>query len=266
MKNTLVILFSVLFLSSCKTSFEKARTSNDPPRIYKAALAYYDAEEYRNAQSLFELVIPYYRGKAEAEELFYKYAYAHYYLGEYILANHYFTSFAKTFFNSEKREEADYMAAYSNMEMSPNHRLDQSYSQKAIEEFQQFTNKYPQSERVALCNQHIDEMRDKLELKAYEQGKLYYDLKNFNSAIASFDNMLKDFPESDKALEVRYLIVKSSYEWAVNSIYEKKEERFNETIKRYKQFIYKYPSSGYNKELEDINKDAKESLKNLKDV
>ena len=266
MKNTLLILFSVLFLSSCKTNFEKVRTSNDPPRIYKEALAYYDAEEYRNAQSLFELVIPYYRGKAEAEELFYKYAYTHYYLGEYILANHYFTSFAKTFFNSDKREEADYMAAFSNMEMSPNHKLDQTYSLKAIDEFQAFTNKYPKSERVALCNQHIDEMRDKLEAKSYEQGKLYYDLKNYNSAIASFDNMLKDFPESEKALEVRYLIVKSCYQWAENSIYEKKEERYNETIKRFNQFKYKYPSSKYNRELEDIHKATKESLKNLKDV
>jgi outer membrane protein assembly factor BamD len=260
------ILFVSLVVTGCRSEFEKIRTSNQPELMLNKANEFYSNGEYANAQTLYELVIPYYRGKKEAEELFYNFAYCHYYLGEYILASHYFNNFARTFYNSKWREEAAYMAAYSNLEMSPNHRLDQSHTQKAIDEFQAFTNKFPESDRIGECNDIIDELRDKLELKAFEQGKLYYDLKNYNSCITSFDNMLKDFPESPNAEEVRFIILKSSYEWAENSIYNKKEERFRETIKRYNQFIKKYPSSKYASQVDSIKERAEEALKNYTDV
>lgn len=263
MKQLIYICVLALFAMGCKTEFEKIRTTNDPTFIYNKALEFYEQEEYGKSRSLFELVIPFYRGKKEAEELFYKYAYSHYYLGEYILASHYFNSFGKTFYNSEKREEAVYMAAYSNLQLSPNHRLDQSHSKQAIEEFQTFMNRFPNSSRVAECNEIIDELRAKLELKAYEEGKLYYDLKNYNSSITSFDNMLKDFPDTKRIQEIHYLIVKSSYQWAEKSVYEKRKERYNETIKRYNRFVKKYPNSIYSRELSTILKDSQTALKEL---
>ena len=263
MKYLFYICMIGLLTVGCKSEFEKIRSTNDPERIYKEALSYYDQEEFGKAKSLFELVIPFYRGKKEAEELFYKYAYSHYNRGEYILASHYFNSFGKTFYNSDKREEAIYMAAYSNLQLSPNHRLDQSHSEQAIEEFQTFINRFPNSERVAECNTIIDDLRAKLELKAFEQGKLYFDLKNYNSSITSFDNMLKDFPDTKRIQEIHYLIIMSSYQWAEKSIYSKRKERYSETIKRYNRFVKKYPNSKYAGELGSVLKDSQKALKEL---
>ena len=113
---------------SCKSEFEKVRTSSDPKLIYKEALKLYEEEDYVRAQTLFELAIPFYRGKSEAEELFYKYANTYYELKEYILASHYFDNFTKTFYNSDKKEEAAYLGAYGYYKMSPSFRLDQTYS------------------------------------------------------------------------------------------------------------------------------------------
>ena len=266
MRYIFLVTTLMICLTSCKSEFEKIRSTNDPEFIYKKALKFYKDDDFGKARSLFELVIPFYRGKDEAEELFYKYAYAHFYLGEYILASHYFSSFGKTFYNSEKREEAVYMAAYSNLQMSPNHRLDQSHSQLAIEEFQTFINRFPNSTRITECNEIIDELREKLEKKAFDQGRLYYDLKNYNSAITSFGNMLKDFPDSEKVEEVRYLIVKSSYEWAEKSIFTKKVERFGETLKRVNKFLKKYPKSKYSKELKNIKKNSDNAINELTNV
>ena len=60
--------------------------------------------------------------------------------------------------------------------MSPNHKLDQTYTLEAIKSFQDFTNTFPRSDRVTQCNELIDELRDKLEKKAYYHSKviLYY--------------------------------------------------------------------------------------------
>ena len=108
------LMFMVILLGiSCRTQFEKIRTSNDGQLIYKEAEKYYEAGDYNKAQSLYELAIPAYRGKQEAEEIFFKYADSHFKLKQYILASHYFKNFANTYVNSDRREYADFMSAYS---------------------------------------------------------------------------------------------------------------------------------------------------------
>lgn len=263
MSRAILILMTVALLFSCKSEFERIRTSNDPVKIYRQALKYYDKGDYSKAQSMLELSIPNYRGKEEAEDLFYKYAWTHYYLGEYILAAHYFKSFANTFFNSDKKEEATYMAAYSNYEMSPNPNLDQTYTHKAIEEFQIFANTYTDSERVAEANRLIDEMRKKLEIKAIQQAELYYKLGQYQAAVQSYSQVLADFPDSDDAERVRYMMIKSSYELATKSVYNKKAERFRETIKLYDRFSKRFENSKYTAELNKFYTNSKEEIEKL---
>jgi len=220
----------VLATAGCKSAYEEVRTSNDPVKILAAADAYFADEDYYKAQSLYEQIIPFYRGKKEAEQLFYNYTYTYYNQREYLLASYYFKNFTKTFYNSDRKEEMAYMSAYSNYLMSPSYKLDQTPSETAMEDLQQFINAYPNSPRVDECNKLMDELRAKLERKSYEEGKLYYDLKSYQSAMSSLENTLKDFPETKRAEELRYLIVKSSEELARNSIYEKMQNRLQKTI------------------------------------
>lgn len=258
-------LLLLLLNSSCKTKFEKIRISNDPERVLREAHAYFDAEDFYKAQTLYELAIPAFRGKLEAEKIFFNYAYTHYNTKQYMLSSHYFKNFANTFGNSEKKEEADYMAAYSHYAMSPAHNLDQSESDKAIEAFQLFMNTYPDSERVKECNELITQMRAKMEDKAFEEGKLYFDLKRYNSATTSLANMLKDFPETDKAAEVRYLIAKASFLLADNSVYLKKVERYNEAIARCNDFLKKHSKTKFKKEVDSYLEDSQKELNRITD-
>ena len=250
MKYTAIIIFS-LVLFSCKSSFEKVRQSNDPESYLKAADDYFEAEEYLKAQTLYELAVEYYRGKAEAEDLYYRYAYTYYYMKQYTLASYYFNNFTKTFYNSAKKEEMAFMSAYSNFQMSPSYKLDQGPSEKAIEQLQTFINTYPSSPRVEESNELIDKMRRKLEIKAFEQGKLYEKIGNYQSAMVAYENVLKDYPETDRQEEIRYLIIKSNYQLAKKSIYEKMENRLNSTIEKCNKFEKKYPSSIYIEEVLD---------------
>ncbi len=251
-RSLLLLSVFVLGLISCKSTYEKVRTSNDPDKILKAADNYYAKEDYLKAQGLYELVIPFYRGKKEAEELFYKYSYCYYNQGEYFLASHYFNNFVKTFYNSTRKEEMAYMSAYANYKMAPIYKLDQSSSEKAIEELQTFINLYPNSPRVEECNELMDGLRSKLELKSFEQGKLYYEMKSFQAAMTSLENTLKDFPETKEGETIRYLIVKSSTELAKNSVYEKMQDRLNKTITLAEKYISRYPESDKNKEVAKI--------------
>lgn len=259
------MLLALLFLaSSCKSNFEKTRTSGNGELILTTAFKYYEKKNYQRALTLFELVINTLRGDARAEKAYYQYAQCHYQTKQYLLAAFYFKNFSNTFTNSPLREEAAFMSAYSNYELSPTYRLDQKATESAIEEFQTFVNLFPSSTKVAQCNQLIDELRRKLEQKAFAEGQLYFDLRQYQSAVISFDNLLRDYPESPDVERVRYLIAKASFLLAENSVVEKKVDRYMEAAKRCNDFLEKYPGGKYTKEIKDTRRGAEKAQKEVK--
>lgn len=247
MKNSLLISLSTVLLfllsTACKSEFERVRTSGDPNEILTKANAYYEEGEYLKAQTLYELVISSFRGRPEAEDISYKYAYTYYHLEQYILAAYYFKNFSTTYGASQFQEEAQFMNAYSNYKLSPTYRLDQSYSLTAIAALEEFANQHPSSERVAQCNELIDEMRKKLEIKDFEAAVLYFDLQQYQAAIRSFENLLIEFPDTKRAEDIRFKIVRSAYLLAQNSFVEKQEERYNDMLKRAETYLARYRSN-----------------------
>lgn len=257
------IAIVVLLATACKSEFERIRASGDSNLIYKKAFEYYEAGEYLRAQGLLELIIPVYRGRPELEKIYFTYSETYYKLSKYVLANYYYKNFATTFPTSPLKEEAEFMAAYSNYMLSPTYRLDQSYTEKAIDEFQTFVNTYPASERVKECNKLIDQMRLKLEKKSFEEGMLYFNLRRYQAATVTFENLLKDFPETSNAEQVRLVIAKASYLLAENSIYDKQEERYKATVNYAKDFLDKYKESKDYKEVQSIHDNSVKKLKSL---
>ncbi|MCB0650466.1 MAG: outer membrane protein assembly factor BamD [Saprospiraceae bacterium] len=262
-RNIILAVIALTVFASCKSEFEKTRASGDPKLILAKADAYYADDNFQKAQSLYELVISSYRGQKEAEEIYYKYAYTYYYQEQYVLAAYYFNIFSKTYSTSDRREEIDYMAAYCNYKMSPTFRLDQTYTIEAINGLQTFINTYPFSERVGECNNLIDEMRKKLEQKAFEEGKLYYDIKRYQASIQSFGNLLVDFPETAEAEQVRYLISRSAYLWASNSFREKQKERYELAIEKAQDYLDLFANGANNKEVENMLNNSREKLNSL---
>lgn len=270
MKNSLLIslvaLGFILLGTSCKSEFERIRTSGDPANILERAHAYYEAEEYLKAQTLYELIVSSYRGRPEAEQIAYNYAYTYYYLEQYILAAYYFDNFAKTYGASSLQEEAEFMHAYSNYNLSPIYRLDQTYTLKAIEALEEFANQHPTSDRVQECNRLIDEMRAKLEVKDFEAANLYFDLKQYQSAIRSYENLLIEFPDTKKAEEIRYRMIESAFLLAENSFVERQTERYEDMVERAEAFSNRYRGGEYIIEVQEMLSDAQKRLKQLQDV
>jgi len=262
------LIMSIFFVlgTGCRSEYEKLRTSGDNDLLLKKANQYYEQKEWAKAQTLFELVIGAYKGRPEAERAYFYYAYTHYHQAKYLLASYYFKNFTNTFPNSIYREEGNYMEHYANYQLSPSYRLDQTYTQKAIDGLQLFINTYPDSERVKEATSLITEMRIKLEQKAYKEAELYYDLKEYQSATQSFQNLLKDFPDSPYVERVRFLIVKSYFNWAENSIFAKQNERYSNTVKYAENFQRKHKNSEYEGELEDIINKSQKQLKVIANV
>lgn len=262
----LYFLVGILGLISCKSEFEKIRTSNDPDAMYKRAVEYYENKEYSKTQTLFELVISSYRGKKEFEQLNYMFAYTYFHQKDYSAAATAFKNFANTFVYSPYKEEMEYMYAYATYLQSPNFRLDQEPTIKAIDALQTFVNTYPKSERAKECNKLMDGLRRKLELKAFSQGEQYFTMNEFHASITTFENVLREFPETKEAENIRFLICKASFLYAERSIFEKKEERYEECIQYAQNFISKYPKSKNRSEVQSYIQNSKSRLNQIKHV
>jgi len=260
------LILCLVTAAGCKSKFEKIRTSSDTGKKYQEGIRLYNKGEYSKALILFDDLIQRYRGRSEAEDLAYYFAYTNYKLQDYTTARYQFKQFADTYPSSPKAEECRYMSAYCYYLESPKFSLDQENTRKAIESLQLFLNLYPRSERAAEAGKLIDDLRDKLEKKSYSNAKLYLDIGDYKAAVIAFRNSLRDFPDTKYAEEMEFLIIKAQFLYAKNSLETKQEERYAEVFSDYEDFAEKHPNSIYLKEAQDLKKQAEHNIAAVKKV
>lgn len=266
MRKILAMIIVCLIIASC-SKYQKILNSADIAMRYDAAIDYYEAEEYGKALRLFEDLKASFRGTDKDELVSYYIAQCTYQTKDYVLGNYYFNKFSENFPNSKNAEEALFMAAYCNYLESPRYSLDQTTTHEAMKEFAVFIDKYPNSKRIARCNELLDNLRRKLEKKAYENANLYYKRGPhaigggaYKASIVSFENVLQDFPDTERKEEILFKILKARYELASNSITALQQERFKLVVADYNNLKKEFPTSELLKEAETI---YQKSLKKL---
>jgi outer membrane protein assembly factor BamD len=258
----------MLIYTSC-SKFRQIQKSDDWEVKYRAALEYYDKEDYYKASVLIEEILPILRGRPEAERIQFYFAYAYYYQKQYVMSAHYFKTFFTIYSRSEYAEEAMYMHAYSLYLDSPDFELDQTNSRDAISAMQTFINRYPQSKYANDANQIIDQLQLKLERKAYENAIQYYRLEKYHggealvAALIAFENFQDDYPDSNLNEDICFLKIEAAYKLAKQSIRSKMRERLMTAIDHYEYFIDNYPQSDYVKNAENIYADCLDELEKL---
>jgi outer membrane protein assembly factor BamD len=202
----------------------------------------------------------------EGEEALYKYAYSYFYMKDYILAGYYFRKYVEDYPKGKYAEESQFMSAHCYYLDAPKYKLDQSATITALQEFELFITKYPNSQKINECNEYIDMLRDNLELKSYENAKIYYDIGYYGAAGIAFQNSIREFPDTKYKEDIYYYILLSNYKYAKNSIISKQIERYEKTISSYKKLIEKFPQSKYLKEIETIFKISQKEIIKLKEI
>ena len=263
MKNLFYILLISITFSAC-SKYQQVLKSTDLEHKFEMAKKYYDEEQYFKALPIFDELNTLYRGTSKAEEVYYYLAYTHYGLSENLVAGYHFRNFALTFPNSKHAEEMAYMNAYCYYLESPSYSLDASHTFEAINELQYFIDRYPSSDKISESNKLIDELREKLEQKAYNIARLYYDTEDYKSAIVSLKNVLLDYPDTDFSEEIHFLILDANHLLASNSVSSKQKERWGSTIGAYHQFVDKFQNSEKLKDAESIYNKANKQLEKLK--
>lgn len=259
----IILLFSVV---SCKSKYEKLKASNDNAKKFQEGKRLYDKKEYSKALGLFETLLSRYRGTDGATDLFYLNAMANYKLKDYTAAAYHFNEFATSYPSDPRAEEARFLTAYCYYLDAPVYSLDQESTYKCIDKLQLFINLYPKSDRVAEASKLIQDLRDRLELKAYSNAKLYLIIGENQSAVIAFGNTLRDYPDTKYAEELEFLTIKAQYEYAHQSREYRQEERYNQAITFADSFFEKYPKSVYTAEAQKLKKDSQAGIIDVKKV
>ncbi len=219
-------LLLIVLLASCN-QYQKALKSDDVAVKTDAANKMYEAGKYLKAIRLYEQVAPAYKGKSQAERLFFMYSKSLYNTKQYYLAGYQFENFAASYPKSEKREEAYFLASECFYKLSPVYSLDQTDTEKALEKVQKFIDIYPNSEYLPKANAYVKELREKLEKKAFEIAKQYNSIADYKGALKAFENFLSDYPGTPFKEQALYFRLDSAYKLAINSVEYKKQERLS---------------------------------------
>ncbi len=254
----------ILLFASCG-EYEKLLKSEDYDLKYQKAIEYYEGEKYVKASTLFEQILPRFRGTEKAEKINFFHAKSYYGMKDYIMAGHYLRTFVKTFSHSEYAEEADFLAAYCYYLRSPRPSLDQQNTNDAIIAFTLFTRKFPNSDKVSVCDGLILELNEKLVEKSYMSARLYYNLGRYKAAIIALRNSLAEYPDTEFREELMFLLLKSNFLLAENSVIEKQQERYQATVDEYYSFVGEFQESQFKKEAEKMYNHALEKI-SIKDL
>ena len=265
MKKLFVLLLPLLLLASC-TQYAKVQKSMDYEYKYELAKSYYMQGEYSQASSLLEDVIAIMKGTMYAEESLYMLAMCYYDMGDYVTASHYLTTYFNTYPRGVYAETARFMAAKALYIDTPDPRLDQTSTIKAIGGIQVFTEYYPYSKYREEAHAMLYELHDRLVEKEYRAAQLYYDLgnymgNNYQSCIITAQNALNDYPYTKLREELSMLILRARYSMAKESVQEKMIDRYRDTEDEYYAFKNEFPDSKYMKEADKILRETEKALK-----
>lgn len=259
-----ILVCAVLFCTSCGEYHHLVKSSDNELKFSKGK-EYYEKRKYLEACNLLESVVVPLRGTKQGEEALYLLASANFKSKNYITARSYYSGYGRSYPNGTWAEECAFQVGMCYYQDSPEAKLDQSGTVKAINEFTSFMQTYPSSMYVAKAQSLKQELRDKLAYKAYLNCRLYFKLgnyhgNNYRSCVVAATNALRDYPESIYREELAFLILKAKYRQAVESVESKKEERFHDTVEEYYNFSQEYPESEHKKEAKDIFETSQKKL------
>ena len=256
MKKSLhLLLFGALLLSSCR-DYNSVLKSTDIDYKYEAAKQYYFQGSYTQASTVLIDLLAATKGTDRAEEALYLLGMSALKDRDYDAAHSYFKKYYETYPRGFYVEEARLNAGRALFESTPEPRLDQSATYKAITEFQNFIENYPHSKHRDEATRLIFELQDKLIEKEYLAAKQYFDLgtyfgnstmggSNYQACIVTAQNAINDYSYSPRREDFAILILRSKFELAAQSVEEKKAERYQNAVDEYYGFVNEYPQSKF---------------------
>lgn len=253
-----------MLLVSCN-QYNNVMKTADYDYKYEAAKEYFVKGQYSRSSVLLGELVTLMKGTSRGEECLYMLAMSEFCDGNFDVAHSYFKKYYQSYPKGVYVEFARFYAGRSLYECVPDTRLDQSNTTAAVKEFQDFLDYYPYTSLKDQTQEMIFALQDKMVEKEFQAARLYYDLgsymyncsyggSNYEACIVTARNALLDYPYAspERREEFSIMILRAKYQLALQSVEEKRLDRYRDTIDEYYGFMNEYPESKYLRDAQRI--------------
>ena len=263
----LLLAVALCAFTGC-TQYAKVQKTMNVEYKYEMAKAYFIEGKYDRAAELLEDVNAFMKGSANGEECLYMLSMCYFNQKDYVSASTYLQTYCSSYPRGLFAEQARYYAIVALYRDTPDPRLDQSSTVRAIEEIQLFNEYYPYSRYHTQVEDMLYTLYDRLVEKEYRSAQLYYNLgnymgNNYQACIITAQNALRDYPYTKYREELSFLILKAKYTMAKESVKEKMLDRYRDAIDEYYAFKNEFPESTLIKEATSMMNESEKAIKRL---
>ena len=226
----LVIFILVLLIGwGCSGSVDTANLSPEDHLQY--AIKLYEDEDDEEAVREFEAILLQYSGSSIVDDAQYYLAKTRFLRQEYIIAAYEFSKLIKNMPASNFVSDSQFMLAECYYQLSPNYNLDQTYTVKAIEEFQAFIDFFPINEKVQDAEARIHELNLKLAEKDFTIANIYSKLDYYTASMKYYDQVVETYHDTKFAPKALFRKIMLLME----------REREDEALAEMKKFMLLFP-------------------------
>jgi len=212
MKKLFYLLPVCFMLMSCT---RQVLAPLEPDDEFERAMSLFDKKKYASATQAFERIIFYYPSSEYIDDAQYWLARTCFAEKNYSQSIIEFEYLINNFSNSEFLEEAYLYRAKSYLFETPSYDRDQTKLNQAINLFDDFLTRFPNSQHTNEVRELILTGRNRLAQKEVINGKLYIKLNKLEAALIYFNYVVETYPETKAASEAKYYTAR---------VYEKKGE------------------------------------------
>ncbi|MDX1638401.1 MAG: outer membrane protein assembly factor BamD [Balneolaceae bacterium] len=258
-----VAILAVTLLFSACSKENYIQRGDSLPVAYKKSMRLFQNGDYSDAVNGFETVFQLGRGTEYARNAQYYLAESHFNNENYLMAASEYERYSSLYPRSERREEVDFKEAYCYYKLSPRYRLDQKFTRRAIEKFNLFESRYPDSDRLQEIGNYVDQMREKLAHKMYNAADLYMRIDEYEAAAIYYGLTIDQYPETQWAEQALVDQINAYNTYAENSVRSKQEERYQKAIESYEKYLQLWPQGEHRSLADDYVDEARVALAQL---
>ena len=251
LKTLFITLIAILALASCKSEYAALLEGNDIPAKYAKAFELFEAKKYARAAEMFESLTVLTSGLPQDDTVQFYWGLSNYRYGDYLTAESNLEKFVDVYPLSPFTEQAKFLRLDCLYRSTYRYELDQP-TYRAMTAISQFILENKGSEYIPRCREMLDDLKDRLEMKAYKGAWLYYHMEDYLAAHYALKNVLKENADNRYREEILYFTAMSSYKYALNSVPSKQRERYMTFVDDSFNIISEFPENVHRKELDGL--------------
>jgi len=227
----------LLFMTGCGSSGEVVNLGAE--ERFQLGKQEFDDGDYLDAIKDLQIVKLQYPGSSVADDAQFYMGESHFNREEYLLAVEDFRTLKRNMASSTLVPMAQYRTAMCYYMLSPRPELDQTYTRKAIDEFQAFVEYYPLDERRSDAEDKIRELNGRLAEKLFDTAEQYVKLTYNRSAGLYYDFVVQKYHDTPFA--------EPSHLGKIKTLINR--NRLEEANREINRFMDKYPESSLIQEV-----------------